>query len=159
MDINNYDTMQLKKEVNILREENERIKSKLFHVEEEYNKKSRILDGFAFQTNGQPGMINRPYKETSIVSSLKKCTKELSLENETLKEDINKLKRDLKITHKNEEESMINMLQQECGRLRSMLEIIINEKNEHEVHGIDEELLTQRAITRQLKEQIGRAHV
>jgi len=151
-----YDnTIQLKKMVNALQKENEKIKSKLIQEKDECNKKDKLLQNLVLQLNGTAGATSLPpnYKEAALTVSLKKIIRQSEIEIGTLKEDNLRLKRSIKLTKQNELETMNIMLKKECKRLRSMLETLIRDRNPSGFTKLETKLLEQRSIVNELKEK------
>jgi len=136
--------MQLKREIKSLKEENERLKSQL--LQNEFAKKNRLMQGMG----GQPGGMTTS-RASAIITSLKRRVKEAANENATLKNEVNQLKRNLKLTKQNEAEAINILLEKECSRLRSMLDAAIQEKNPKGISETEKELLEQKANCKELE--------
>jgi hypothetical protein len=148
-----YDNaIQLKKMVNALQKENEKMKSKLIQEKGECNKKDKLLQNLVTQLNGST-VLPSNYKEAALTVSLKKIVKQSELEIAALKEENLRLNRSIKLTKQNELETMNIMLKKECKRLRSMLETLIRDRNPSGFTKLETKLLEQRSIVNELKEK------
>jgi len=152
-----YDNaLQLKKAVNILKEENDRLKARLAQSEEESSKKNKLLQEMVGQLANTtiPSQISKSHKETSLVLALKQKVKELEAGNAELMAANFNLKKDIRLTKQNEYEQINKAYEDECKRLRSMLDELLNSKNAGnpvEYVELEEKMLEQRSIITELK--------
>jgi predicted RNase H-like nuclease (RuvC/YqgF family) len=119
-----YDNaLQLKRAVNILREENGKLKAKIQQYDEENMKKGKLMEEMMHQLSiaGNASVMPRAHKESSLINALKKKIKEFETENLQLKDANAVLCKNIKLTKQKELEVIkeINKLIEHCSSLRS----------------------------------------
>lgn len=114
------ETLSLKMEVNFFKEQNIRLKTKLQQTEKELGKKEEFLDEIHMNTKEPMNVSN-----SHLVGSLKHSIKELKAELKLREGDIERLKRDTKVSRVNELEVEIQAYADECTRLRHHIEEVM----------------------------------
>lgn len=107
--------------------ENNQLRVRVRQAEEECDKKNKLIQEL-IPTDGSSGKINKSHKDAALVVSLKKKIKDLTKENEQIKEMNLIMQKNIKLTKQNEADEMNNAYEQECKRLREMLEDVISSK-------------------------------
>ena len=107
------ETLSLKMEVNFFKEQNVRLKTRLQQTEKELGKKEEFLDEIHMNAKEHTGVAN-----SHLVGNLKHSIKELKIELKQREDDIEKLKRDTKVSRVNELEIELQAYIDECTRLR-----------------------------------------
>eukprot|EP01022_Parablepharisma_sp_SALTPOND_P019726 TRINITY_DN340_c2_g1_i1.p3 TRINITY_DN340_c2_g1~~TRINITY_DN340_c2_g1_i1.p3 ORF type:complete len:647 (-),score=133.67 TRINITY_DN340_c2_g1_i1:10552-12492(-) len=152
-----YDsTIQLKKSLNHFKEENDKLRAKLQQYDEESMKKNKLLQEMVSQlaTSASVPKLTRSHKEASLVIALKQKIKELETENVELKNANMTIKKNIRLTKHYENDVANKTLEEECKRLRLMLEELINEKHvgsPSEYAELEGKMLEQKAIIKELK--------
>ena len=120
----------LKVQVNAMKEEMLKLKTKMQAQTAEMAKKDKDLEILTLRVQqlqmGQPAAASQKAEgnifESFLVSQLKKQNRELRSDLERREQDIERLKRDLKLSKASEMEIEMQQYIEECMRLRGMLE-------------------------------------
>ena len=140
-------SIRLKQIINLLKQENDFLKTRLMQMQEQWDKNQKFMQRLAHKSN-IPEDIACAYKESSLISMLKKKIKAYEVENALLKKDIFVVTHDMKFTKQGELEAMNKALEQECIRLRRMLESNIKQKD------TTQDVLEQKVIIEDLMNQV-----
>ena len=123
-----HDKRTLKVQVNVMKDENLRLKTKVQTLQAELTKKDKDVEQLSMklQQNMMFAPTNPQVKDTIfesfLVSQLKKQNREMKLELEEKDHTIDMLRKDIKLSKVAEMESEVQTYIEECGRLRAMLE-------------------------------------
>jgi len=128
-----YDeTIRLKKDMNVCRGENTKLKTQIQQYENDITKKDNYIRELLNQINAQQGSTDSIKKvqkikvDTHLVAGLKKKIKELNGANKSKNDEVENLKRSIKATKINEIETEAQVYIEESKRLRQMLEDLMN---------------------------------
>lgn len=155
-----YDeAMKLKVNNNAVRDENLRLKTRLKVLENELQKKDRLLDEFSYQP--QENVVGtkdgKGKSETHLTNALKRQVKELKMEVAAKDEENQKLRRNIKATKLHEFEVEMKMYVDECTRLRHMLEEVVRSKDPladpEELANIEEHFQQQNILIQNIKQE------
>jgi len=157
-----YDeAVKLKQSMNIYRDENMKLKTRVALCDKELEKKDKIIQELLTQlsTQGQGSAPSLPKGQsaTHLVIALKKQLKESKDEIRAKEEEIKKLKKSLKITRLQETEVEIKMFADECTRLKHIIEEIMKQKaagyTPEDVALIEEKINQQDSMIHSIKQQ------
>jgi hypothetical protein len=130
--------MKQRMTTNHLKDENTKIKTRLFMVESELQKKDRVIDDLLQQQENNFGLPKSKYSsvrsggvksETHLVINLKRKVRDVQNEKLILQADIDGLKRNIRSTRLQELEVEVKLYMDECARLRHQLEEVIKSKD------------------------------
>ena len=137
------DVMKQKMTTNNLADENMRLRTKVQIVQQELQKKERVIDdlvttqkestyiGIASPKPSYTTRMSMPGKtiETHLVINLKRKIRDLQTELAQKDEEIEALKKNIKFTRASEMEVEVKMYMDECVRIRQQLEEVIMSKD------------------------------
>ncbi len=127
-----YDnTLQLKQYANQLLEDNHRLKARVQQMEEEIGRRSKLINGLMSQIGSVGSMqgVQKMQRETHLIEALKSRIRQAEAVVASKDSEIDKLKKDIKITKLTEYESQLKTCEAECVRLRGMLDELISSKH------------------------------
>ena len=123
------EALQLKQSMNEVRKENVLLKTQVHKCEKEVSSKDKKIQELLEQLRSpQAGLfgvtqtVQRTKGDLHLMLVMKRKMKEVVKENKALKEDIQVLKKDIKLTSLHEKEVETQIYADECVRLRRMLE-------------------------------------
>ena len=143
-----YDeTIKYKTMNNQLREDTVKLKTRVKILENELNRKEKTIEDLfssnqIMSKNGTPSTTGGPViphtqtaqkyqQETFLVMSLKKQIRELKYEVVHREEELESLRKNMKISKAKELESELAMFRDECLRLRGLVEELIQQGSNH----------------------------
>jgi len=151
-----YGTYMEKKNMKMLVIENNQLKVRLQQAEEDCKKKNRLLQEL-IPMDGTTPMVTQAHKEASLTVSLKKKIRDLEHENEGYKRKNAAMEKNINLTKQNETDANKKAYEEECKRLRSMLEesiIAIHEDKSLKHSELETRIIEQRVTIKELKKKI-----
>ncbi|EAR95276.3 hypothetical protein TTHERM_00382370 (macronuclear) [Tetrahymena thermophila SB210] len=136
------ETLQLKNQINELKESNKTLKTQLYQVERDSVKYKKIVD--QYEANG---IVKGFYPKTEgghITENLKKTIKDLKMQLAVKDEENNKIKKQIKYTRLQELDRERKCYAEECTRLKNLLQQALNEKMEVLIKETDYQKLEER---------------
>ena len=122
-----HDTiLELKGEINLLKRENDRLKVRAQQAEEDREKKNKLLQGLVAQLeSSNTTQLTGAHKEAALVIALKRKIRKLEDVLTKYKEENQIMKKAIKLTKQKELEDAVKAYEEECKRLRTMMEQMI----------------------------------
>jgi myosin heavy subunit len=151
-----YGAYMEKKNMKMLVVENNQLKVRLQQAEEECRKKNRLLQELV-PMDGTTPMVTQAHKEASLTVSLKKKIRELEQENEGYKRKNAAMERNINLTKQSETNANNKAYEEECRRLRNMLEeaiISIHENKSLNYSELETKIIEQRMAIKELKKKV-----
>ncbi len=123
------EALQLKQSMNEVRKENVWLKTQMHKCENEVSAKDKKIQELLEQLRtpqagffGSSPTLQRTKGDLHLMLVMKRKMKEVAKENKALKDDIQLLKRDIKLTSFHEKEVEAQLYAEECIRLRKLLD-------------------------------------
>ena len=152
----NDEIMQLKRKINILIKENDKLKVIAQKSREDCNKKNQLLQSLIGQSkssgNGNP---SQNHVNAALIISLKEQIRELEADNKKYATENKIMKKDLQLTKKYEIEDANKAYEEECKRLRILLDEFSDNYNNKKINiKYEERIQEQRSYIKELNERI-----
>ena len=157
---------QLKKLINSLKLENTRLKNRLARGERDLMHKDKEIKSLLGQVNAPFYNIknlihkninknNSPKKivKTGLVINVKKQINNMQKENKTLKDGLENIKKNIKLTNIKELKTEIKEYSNECIRLREILEKKIHDKSDYDPLEIEKKIKEKDESIKKLQEE------
>ena len=158
-----YDeAIKLKQNMNVYKDENNRLKTRVLQFEKELERKDKIIQELLSQANNQGSSSQtrggqRMSTETHLVAALKKQIRDMKDEIRQKEEEAKKFRKNLKITKIQETEVEIKMFSDECTRLKHIIEEIVKQKSvgytPQEVAAIEDKINQQAMLLKKIKQE------
>lgn len=126
------DAIKQKMAANFLKDENTKLRTRIFILEGEMTKKEKLVDDLLQQQDpSQSGVVkSKKFKmEGHLAINLKRMVKELQMVVMQRQDEVEILRRNIKNTKMAEMEIEMKMYADECTRLRHQLEEVIKSKD------------------------------